>query len=237
MFGDTVPAEELIDLLQKYPKLIAYVDDSDGMSWTGNMGAGSFLSKVPYHERLFMAMSTNRTGGAIMIYPENESKNLVRNYGSSIVFSGPLSPSMIMSGIKATEIHKRPEFSIMQKKLSDLIYHFIKIAGELNIPLIRDDKTQVFFIGMAHEEPTIFVAKGLQKAEFFVDVAGYLSVPKNNLGIRITLTNYLSFTDVENFLYSLSELITILEKENKFSTPKVLKIFKNQNNSVVKKYL
>ncbi len=235
MFGDTVPEVQLTSLLNKYDNFYAYVDDSHGMSWKGHQGVGSYLSQTYFHDKLFMALSTNKgtgTGGALMVYPDIAYKNLIRNCGSSIVFSGPLSPSMIMAGIKAAEIHKRADFAERQAKLDGLMTRFIDKACDLNIPLVRDDKTPVFFIGMGSEEPTIYVAKGLQKAGFFVDVAGFPSVPKNNIGIRITLTNYLNETDIDNFLNALSSLILDLEKTSTFDTKKVLVLYKNHNKTI-----
>jgi 7-keto-8-aminopelargonate synthetase-like enzyme len=46
MLGDFAPFEELSALMQRFPRLHAYVDDAHAMSWVGRHGRGAALSRL-----------------------------------------------------------------------------------------------------------------------------------------------------------------------------------------------
>lgn len=240
MFGDPCPGQELHALMDKYDNLYAYIDDSHGMSWDGENGVGAYLGAVDYHEKLFMALSTNKataTGGAVLVFPNQKLKEAVRNCGSTLVFSGPQSPASLNAGIVVAEMHLTKEFKELQENLMERILFFIERAKALNIPVIYDDKTPIFFIGTGSIELGIFMINKLQELGFFVDGAGYPSVPMNNAGLRVTLTNYLTFEDIERFLQTVAKLIQSLEMKRKFNHKEITNAFeplmKHRNYAVV----
>lgn len=228
MFGDGAPMKELEYLMNKYEQLHVYVDDAHGMSWAGPKGSGYVLSQIKYHEKLFLGASLSKgagVGGAVMVYPDRKIKETIKNCGSTMVFSGPMHPSTIVSALKSVEIHLRPDFGDRQLAIKQRIEYFIKRSRQLNIPLIGEYLTPIFFIGVGSIENGIMFTTALIEAGFFVDIASFPSVPLKNTGLRITVTNHVSIEDIDSLLVFLSDFITKMESEGKFDREEVRKAF------------
>ncbi len=228
MFGDGAPMRDLEYLMNKYEQLYVYADDAHGMSWAGPRGSGYIMSQIRYHEKLFMGLSLSKgagVGGAVMVYPERSIKETIKNCGSTMVFSGPMHPSTVVSAIKSAEIHLRTGFSDRQLDLKIRIEYFLKRARQLNIPVIGEHLTPIFFIGVGSIENGILFTTALIDAGFFVDIASFPSVPLKNTGLRITLTTHVSLGDIDKLLDFLSDFILRMESEGKFDREEVRKAF------------
>src|SRR3954465_667626 len=98
MFADLAPFAELRVLLDRYPQLHLYIDDSHGVGWAGTHGRGPALEALGMHERLVVAASLNKSfaaaGGAV-IFPDPELRRRVRTTGGPMIFSGPVQPPML----------------------------------------------------------------------------------------------------------------------------------------------
>ena len=56
MFADLAPFAELRELLDRYPQLRLYVDDSHGVGWAGTHGRGPALDALGGHPRVIAAV-------------------------------------------------------------------------------------------------------------------------------------------------------------------------------------
>lgn len=213
MMGDGAPMKELEHLMNQYEQFYVYADDSHGTSWIGKNGAGYVLNEIEFHEKLYLGMSLSKgfgVGGGLMVYPNKKIKELVKNCGKTMIFSGPPHPSTAMAAIKSAEIHMSPSFANSQLDLKRLIEYFWKRATQRNLPLSGNYKTPIFFVGIGNPENIVEVSRFLIDNGFFVSPCSYPSVPLKNTGIRITLTLAITYADIDKLIdlidYSLLEL-------------------------------
>lgn len=229
MYGDGAPLHDIYDLLNRYDQFHLYIDDAHGMSWTGKNGKGFVLNQIPYHPKMVLITSLNKSfaaGGSAMIYYNNEIKSLVRNCGSTLMFSGPMQPSQLGAAIASAKIHLSPEITNLQDQLLVKIKHFIKRANELNLPLVNHELTPIFFIGVGKPDIGYTLCKQLIDLGFYNSLAVYPSVPYNNTGLRLTITNNHSFQEIDELLSTLSIMLNRILEEEKYDKQKIFKAFK-----------
>jgi 7-keto-8-aminopelargonate synthetase-like enzyme len=226
MMGDGAPIKELVALMNKYEQFHVYADDAHGTSWTGKNGVGYVLNQSGKHEKLYLGMSMSKgfgVGGGLMVYPDKKIKELVKNLGTSMVFSGPPHPGIAAAAIKSAEIHMRAEFADWQLDLKMKIEYFWKKAYQLDLPLSGNYPTPIFYVVLGSLENVFFAASFLLQHGAFVDTCSYPSVPMHKSGIRMTISRFISVNDIDNLLESLSEAVNKLEKMGKLDKEKIRK--------------
>lgn len=218
MYGDTAPVAELKFLMDKYDSFHVYFDDAHGMSWMGKNGKGYVLSQILYHPKMVFITSLCKgfgtSGGAVVCY-DDKIKELVRNCGGTMIFSGPLQPGNLGAAVKSAEIHLSKEINERQEALFYRIEYFKKKAIELNLPIVSKGETPIFFLGVGKPETASNLCKKIMTKGFFTCIAVYPSVPYNHAGIRIMLNLHHSMEDIDTLLDTLSkDFLKILEYEN-----------------------
>jgi 7-keto-8-aminopelargonate synthetase-like enzyme len=208
MFGDTAPMTDLYAFLNQYEQFHLYVDDAHGMSWAGKHGSGYTLSQVPYfHDKMCLITSINKgfgANGSAMVFTDELQKSMIKNAGSTLIFSGPVSPVMLTAGIASAAIHLSDEIYERQARLIALISHFNQKAIELDLPLVRQDLTPICYLAVgANPLHCVQIAHGLQTDGFFVNVSSFPTVPLKNSGMRITLNVNHTEEVITNLLQSL----------------------------------
>jgi 7-keto-8-aminopelargonate synthetase-like enzyme len=208
MFGDTAPMTDLYTFLNQYEQFHLYVDDAHGMSWAGKHGSGYTLSQVPYfHDKMCLITSINKgfgANGSAMVFTDELQKSMIKNAGSTLIFSGPVSPVMLTAGIASAAIHLSDEIYERQARLITLISHFNQKAIELDLPLVRQDLTPICYLAVgANPLHCVQIAHGLQTDGFFVNVSSFPTVPLKNSGMRITLNVNHTEEVITNLLQSL----------------------------------
>jgi 7-keto-8-aminopelargonate synthetase-like enzyme len=124
MLGDYAPFAELSKLLERYPRLHLYVDDAHAMSWTGRHGRGAALTHLPALDRVIVAVSLSKAFGAsggALAFPTAELRDRVRRCGGPLIFSGPIAPAGLGSGLASAKLHVTAEFEDMQKELHERV--------------------------------------------------------------------------------------------------------------------
>jgi 7-keto-8-aminopelargonate synthetase-like enzyme len=225
MFGDAAPLKELRLLLDKYPNFYLYIDDAHGTGWSGKNGAGYLRSQIEYHEKLVVATSLQKgfgAFGAVLLMPNEEMKEMVKYLGSIFIFSGPPTPATIGGITACAKIHLSPEIYELQRRLSNIMEHFVETCKRLNVPLVSRGISPVFFIGIGVTELTIEIARKLIDDGFFINTCAYPAVPVGNAGIRITLSLHHSLEGVTKLIEAISNRI----KEAQLDTDEVLSKFK-----------
>jgi len=228
MFGDQAPLKEIYELLEKYEQFHFYVDDAHGMSWIGKNGSGYVLSQIPYHPKMILITSMAKTFGSIgsaMIYPDNETKQLVKSCGGPLIFSGPIVPSALAANIASADIHLSPEIELLQQALKKRIQYAIKVSEALSLPVVGQNETPVFFVGAGNPDLCFKVCKKILDKGFLLSPAVFPSVPYNNAGLRFTITVHQSFDDIRNLLDTIKEQIDETLKEENFPIEKIHKAF------------
>ncbi|MEO1054009.1 MAG: aminotransferase class I/II-fold pyridoxal phosphate-dependent enzyme [Bacteroidota bacterium] len=229
MYGDRAPVKGLVELLEKHPKLHVYFDDAHGMSWTGERGVGHVLGEAALHPRMALITSLGKSfgslGGAMILHSEEE-KNYVKACAGPLIFSSPLPASVIGASLASASIHLSNELPELQGQLNDKINYFKTIAGQLNLPIIGEANTPIFFIPVGNPDSAFSIGRKLMDQGFYQSLSVFPSVPIQNAGLRYTITNWIEKEDIEQVLERLH-----IERKSTFeamllSEEKVLRAFK-----------
>lgn len=232
MYGDPCPVKELVELLDKYPKLHLYIDDAHGMSWAEKNGAGYILNQVKLHPRMVLVTSLCKgfgaSGGATVL-PNKQLAERIRNCGSTHIFSSPLQPGILGAAIASAKIHLSPELDMLQSRLESNIRYFQRKAKHFDLPLIDFSPTPIQYIGTGKPEITLKICKKLLAEGYYTCVAGYPSVPYNNCGLRITINRLHSKQQILGLLATLSKIMEEVLVDADYSKEDILKAFKTKN--------
>lgn len=204
MHGDFAPYDDLKVLLDKYEKFHLYIDDAHGMSWNGENGRGVVLDKMGFHDKMMMASSLAKgfgTGGAVIICPNQALKDRILLCGAPLMFSGPVAPPTL-GAIKASAlIHLSPEIYTLQNTLNKLMLTFRRTSKILDLPLIDDEQSPIFFIAAGKPNDVIDISKDLLDNGYHVSASAYPSVPFNNGGVRCTVNVKHTEQEIIDFLH------------------------------------
>ncbi|MBK5284774.1 MAG: aminotransferase class I/II-fold pyridoxal phosphate-dependent enzyme, partial [Bacteroidia bacterium] len=231
MYGDFLPVVELVTLMNKYEQLHAYVDDAHGMSWTGPNGTGYVMSQLDgiYHEKLFLVCGLAKsfgTAGGVLIFPNREIQQLVRNCGRTLIFSGPIQPPVLGASVASAHIHMSEEIYELQNKLKQKINFFKRRAAEYELPLIAPCGSPIKFIGVGKPETGYMMVSILIKLGFYINLSAFPSVPYKNTGLRITLTNHLTEENIDELLYTIKQHLPYALESTNSSMENIYKAFK-----------
>ena len=231
MFGDCAPMKELHQLLNKYENFYLYVDDAHGMSWTGKNGSGYVLNEVPFHEKMVLIASLAKAFGScggVMVYPNEKMKSLVRNCGGTMMFSGPVQPAILGASIACARIHLSTEMENIQRDLHERMKYYIGLANKLEIPLVRQDLTPIFFVGVGNVDVGYRICQRVLESGFYLNIAAFPSVPYNNTGLRMTITRHQEYEDIEKLLHTIAQVIDEETKKAGYRKADIFKSFKIQ---------
>lgn len=210
MHGEYAPFEQLADLLTRYPQLHLYIDDAHSTSWAGKHGRGTALESLPDLERVIVALSLNKAfsaaGGAI-IFPQAELRQIVRNCGGPMLFSGPVQPPMLGAALASAKLHLAPELPALQQTLRERIALVHALATELHVPFASDAKSPIFFVPCGQLETMFALARRIHDAGLYMSPSGFPAVPRNKSGIRFTLSLHNTEEDVKKMMTTLAELL------------------------------
>lgn len=232
MFGDGAPMKELYQLMDRYEQFHVYVDDTHGMSWTGKNGSGYVLSEVPFHDQMILVTSLNKAfsaAGGVTVFPNEQSRNLVRNCGRPFIFSGSIHPPMLGASIASAKIHLSPEIYTLQKQLHERVKHINERCDELELPLIFKNNTPIFFIGVSKPSVAYSMVKRLINRGYFFNLSVFPSVAINNAGLRIPVSRNHSFEDINGLLENIATELPFALREAGLDMSDIYKAFRMEN--------
>jgi 7-keto-8-aminopelargonate synthetase-like enzyme len=240
MFGDTAPVDEIYQLLDMYPEFHFYVDDAHGMSIHGKNGRGSVLGNRRFHPKMVMATSLAKafaTGGAVMVYPNNEMARKVRTCGGPLITSGPMQPSQLGAAVAAAKIHLTGEIYDMQEELLEKIKFANLMLRKYKLPVIAENNSAVFFVGVHLPKLGYNMVRRMLDAGYYVNLGIFPAVPMKNTGIRFTITRLHTFSQIEQMVRTMARELSKAMKEEGISYEDIYKAFKMplpENESVEK---
>ncbi|MEZ4824746.1 MAG: aminotransferase class I/II-fold pyridoxal phosphate-dependent enzyme [Bacteroidia bacterium] len=203
MYGDYAPMDDLLSLLDKYEQLHLYMDDAHGTGWTGKNGSGFVRGKFSAHPRIYITGSMAKGFGAvggILVLPDEETRQMVRNCGGTMIFSGPIQPASLAAAVQSAKIQLTPEIDLLQAKVARRVAQFNSTARKLNISLISESDTPICFIHVGMPETGFRLVNLLKEHGYYVNIAVYPSVPYKNTGLRLTIHNHLRLEDIDHVL-------------------------------------
>lgn len=209
MQGELLDKEGLIQLLDQYDNLFAYIDDAHGMSWMGKNGAGHVLSDGKIHDRMIVAVSMCKSFaafGGIIIFPDQEWAERVRLFGQTLLFSAPISPPILGAAIASAKIHLSDELETLQQELMDRIRYFREKCREVNIPVNTQHETPIQFIEIGDNSTVYDLIRELMEKGVYVTAAVYPSMPRKHGGLRISMTRHMTLADIDYLVDQMIEL-------------------------------
>jgi 7-keto-8-aminopelargonate synthetase-like enzyme len=209
MAGNIAPIKALYEMLARHECLHLYIDDSHGISWTGLHGSGVALENRPLHPRVVVVLSLAKAfsaSGAAMVFPDRETAKLVRTCGSTMIFSGPLQPSLLGAAIASARIHLSDEIVTRQLRLRERVDLFNELARSIDLRLATTAPTPVRFVKIGSEADACAVTEGLMDRGFYANVAQFPAVARGAAGIRIAVTLHHTLDDIRQLMGELAVL-------------------------------
>lgn len=228
MYGDLAPLNLLRELLAIAPNVRLYVDDAHGMSWAGRHGRGSFLSRMPMHERMVLATSLNKAfsaSGGCLVFPTAAERDRVLLAGGPMAFSGPLQPPMLGAALASAKVHLSDEIVGLQGELAartKLVNDRMKANG---LPLLVENEAPIFFVRLGLPRLSYAVAEKMKAEGVYVNVSMFPSVPMKRSGIRFSVTVGHSFDELTRAVDLLGRIVPEVLAEEKVSRDEIDAIF------------
>ncbi len=236
MYGEECPINELYHLMDKYPQLHLYIDDAHGLSWAGKNGAGFIASKVHLHERMILTGSLHKAFGSVggvIVCPDNEMADRIRNCGNTLVFSGPINPPMLSASIASAKIHLSDEIYHLQDELKELITFANGQANKQDLPLPYENHSPITFIGVGRVNIGYNLTQHLIKEGFYTNLAVFPAVPMKNTGIRICSTLHHNKSDYTKLMAAIAHHLPAAIDEDNWSRNKIQRAFSLPNLNVI----
>jgi 7-keto-8-aminopelargonate synthetase-like enzyme len=193
MQGMTAPADGLRSLLDSRENLWIYCDDAHGMGWSGTHGRGQFLERAGWHPRLVMAYGLAKsfgTMGGVVAAQDRDLIELVEMTGGPMIFGGPLTPPTLGASIASADIHLSDELPVLQAELVERIRLVNDYSEEIGLPLVSRQETPLFFVEIGPVMSTISAGAAMLRKGYFLNAAVFPAVPRNQGGVRFTVTRY-----------------------------------------------
>ncbi len=209
MQGMTAPAEDMRAILDAHENLWVYCDDAHSLGWSGTHGRGQFLERAGWHPRLVMAYGLAKsfgTMGGVVATPDPELIELIEITGGPMIFGGPLTPPTLGASIASADIHLSDELPGLQADLVERIRLVNEYSDQIGLPLVSREETPLFFVEIGPVMSTISAGAVMVREGFFLNPAAFPAVPRNQGGLRFTVTRYNSPDQIMGMLDTLNEV-------------------------------
>lgn len=201
MRGDAFPADEIQYLLDTYEQFYLYIDDSKGLSWTGENGKGYVYSRLKNFEKLILFASLNKgfgcEGGLLVCYDEDIKEQIIQN---SHLYKSKLIASNLESIIESAKIHLSNEIYSKQVELKNRVFFFNKISLEFGLPIVSSPDIPTSFFAMGLLGICQEICFNLLKIGYYLNIANFPMVPDHGSGIMANVTLWQSKTNIKEML-------------------------------------
>ncbi|WP_428242087.1 aminotransferase class I/II-fold pyridoxal phosphate-dependent enzyme [Gynuella sp.] len=229
MYGDLAPIDELYELMDKYPEFYLYADDAHGMSWCGQGGKGSIRGHREHHPQMVLTVSLNKAfgcAGGLLILPNREMQRKIRTCGGSLLFSGPIQPPLLGAAIASAKIHLSSDINELQDNLRERISYCRQLLQKSNLPDVANSDAPVFYIGVGEPNAGFNLVKRLHNDGFYVNIGLFPAVPLSNTGVRFTITNHITYGDIERLVSRITHHYPLALAEENVTSEAVSNAFK-----------
>ena len=229
MYGDFAPIEELVALMNKYKQFYLYVDDAHGMSWAGKNGTGYILSKIKLHPKMIMATSLAKgfgSCGGVFLFPNEELKAKVKNWGGPNTYSGPQQPATVGASIASAKIHLSGEIYEKQKSLQEKIAYCNHVMDKYKLPVVSNSEGPIFFVGLGLTRMGYNMVSRMMSEGLYVNLGIFPAVPESCTGVRFTITNHLTTEDIDNLAQKMAYHLPLALKEENRTMDDIYRAFR-----------
>jgi len=230
MYGDLAPVEGLQALLKKHKNLHLYVDDAHGMSWAGKNGTGYILSRMELSNRMVLCSSLAKgfaSAGGVFVFSDYDQYLRIKNWGGPLTYSGPQQPAVIGASIASAKIHLSDEIYQRQDALAERIDYCNQIMAELNLPVISESSSPIFFIGLGAPKVAYNMNARLMNDGIYVNLGIYPAVPETCTGLRFALTLHHTKEDIEKLAERISHHLPLVLQEEQRSMLDIYNAFRS----------
>jgi 7-keto-8-aminopelargonate synthetase-like enzyme len=228
-YGDTIPVNEIRNLMNKYEQLHLYVDDSHGMSWFGKNGKGFLHETLGYLPNMVLSTSLCKgfgaEGGVIVCYNE-ELRNRLTKCAAPLIFTSPISPSTLGAIIESAKIHTSDEIYTRQSELMSKVSLLNLTAQGLGLPLISNANTPIAFFAVGKTDMCAEICVKLMERGFYVNPFNFPAVPINNAGLRALVSLYQTDEHIRLMLIALRKEYDIALAKRNMTMEDIYKLFK-----------
>ncbi len=230
MFGDTVPLDELMRLMKKYPQFYLYLDDVHGTSWAGKHGTGYVMDQLgELPERTILIGTLGKSfgaSGAVAVFSDDELYEAYRVFGGPQTFSVQADPASVAASLASAKIHLSEEIVELQRDLADKIAYCNQLIRETDLPLIKQNACPVHFIGTAVPAIAYNLGRRLINDGFYVNVATFPVVPVRNTGIRFSISRHNTKEDIQALVAAMARHYPEVLREEGYTLNQVRAAFK-----------
>jgi 7-keto-8-aminopelargonate synthetase-like enzyme len=151
--------------------------------------------------------------GGVVATPNEDFIDMIRFTGSPLVFGGPIPPPILGASIASADIHLSDELPGLQQDLDRRIKFTNAFADSIGLPLASFDETPLWFVEVGASKKVLQGLSLMKTAGFFVNGAVFPVVPRGHGGLRFTVTNYNSLSQIEEMLVELKRVWLALSAE------------------------
>lgn len=193
-----------------------YLDDAHGTSIFGVRGEGFVLASCQA-ERLpgstimtfSLAKGFGANGGGVVL-PTEEQRQIVRALGQTYAFSAPLDFSVVAAARAAHRLHVDGTVASLQQRLREKVALFDTLRERRDDVIDgRNDErafTPIRMIAMPSRERALEVGDALVARGFFVSVAMYPVVPRDQPQLRVCISVEHHDDEIRGLVAALHEL-------------------------------
>ena len=116
----------------------------------------------------------------------------------------------------------------IQRDLHERMKYYIGLANKLEIPLVRQDLTPIFFVGVGNVDVGYRICQRVLESGFYLNIAAFPSVPYNNTGLRMTITRHQEYEDIEKLLHTIAQVMDEETEKAGYRKADIFKSFKIQ---------
>lgn len=230
MFGDVVPLDKLLPLMEQYPQLHLYIDDVHGMSWAGKNGAGYTMSQLgELRERIILVGTLSKSfgaSGAVVAFGDDHLYEAFRIFGGPQTFSAQLEPSSVAAALASAKIHLSDEIYEIQQDLADKVHYCNQLIRQTDLPLIQENVCPVHFIGAGVPAVAYNFARRIMNEGFYINAAIFPAVPVKNAGIRFTISRHNQKEEIKALVETMAYHYPKALEEEGYSLAQVRNAFK-----------
>jgi 7-keto-8-aminopelargonate synthetase-like enzyme len=111
-------------------------------------------------------------------------------------------------------------------ELQKRVDYFVETCKQLNLPLIGESNSPIFFIGVGKPAVGYNMVTRIMNKGFYINLSVFPSVPYKNTGLRIPLTTNHTFEEIYNLLTIISEQLPFALKDNNSNMQDIYRAFK-----------
>ena len=195
MDGDLAPLKEITEISQK-TSAITIVDDAHGDFVIGNEGKGTpKYFKVEKKIDLYISSLSKGLGSfGGYVASQNNVIDLCINKSKSFIYTSALPSFLIEHSIKRIESNRALQKERLENNIEKLSKGLETIGYEIK------SKTQIIPIILGDEKLAMDFGRFLAVNGIFAQPIRYPTVPKNQARLRISVTAWLSNSDIEKSL-------------------------------------